>query len=276
MKRLLSFSVLILLLFNCGSNKSDTKLPLSTKSIEAINLYHDALQLNSIYKEDKAKSKLLEAVRLDSNFAAAYLLLSTLGINTVSETDSYYDKASGLKGRMNDIELCFFDIRSSYRDNDINKRVQASKKLVNLLPNNAIAHERMSYTNYEMADINGSRQSALNAIDNDKYYSPAYTILVNSYTFAEPKSFEKAEMYAKKVLGFNKDKSFYHVMLGDVYRAQNKLEKAAEKYDDAYDVGTNNWLSAAKQVMRIQCLTLKRLGKDLIRLLMRREQIIKK
>ena len=246
MKRLLSFSVLILLLFSCGSNKSNTNLPLSTESTKAANLYHDALLLNAVYKEDKAKEKLLEAVRLDSNFAAAYLLLSTLDINTVIETDSYYDKAISLKGKMNDVELCFFDIRTSYRDNDINKRVQASEKLVKLLPNNAIAHERMSYTKYEMADISGSRQSALNAIDNDNFYSPAYGILVNSYTFAEPKSFEKAEMYAKKVLSFNRDKSFYHVMLGDVYRAQNKLEKAAEKYDDAYDVGTNNWLSAAK------------------------------
>ena len=246
MKYLLSFLISTLLFLSCGNYKSDTKLPLSTKSLKADNLYHDALELIDIYKSDMAKEKLLEAVSLDSNFAAAYLLLSSLGNNSVIETDSYFDKAISLKSRMNDVELCFFDIRSSYRDNDMNKRVQASEKLVNLIPNNAIAHERMSYTNYEMADIEGSRQSALNAISYDNYYSPAYGILVNSYTFAEPKSFEKAEMYAKKVLDFNKDKSFYHVMLGDVFRAQNKLEKAAKKYDDAYNVGTNNWLSAAK------------------------------
>ena len=34
-------------------------------------------------------------------------------------------------------------------------------------------------------------------------------------------------------------------MLGDVYRAQ-QLKEAALKYDDAFKVGTNNWLSAAK------------------------------
>mgnify|MGYP006255977375 FL=1 len=97
-----------------------------------------------------------------------------------------------------------------------------------------------------MANIEEVRKSALKAIDFDKYYSPAYTILVNSYTFTEPKSFDKAEKFAKQVLAFNKDRSFYHVMLGDVYRAQNKLEEAAKKYDDAYNTGTNNWLSAAK------------------------------
>jgi len=51
-KRLLSFSVIVLLFFSCGSNKSVTRLPLSTESIEAANFYHDALQLNAIYKEN--------------------------------------------------------------------------------------------------------------------------------------------------------------------------------------------------------------------------------
>ncbi len=40
-----------------------------------------------------------------------------------------------------------------------------------------------------------------------------------------------------------KDRSFYHVMLGDVYRAQNRLEEAAKKYDDAYNTGTNKCYS---------------------------------
>ena len=83
-------------------------------------------------------------------------------------------------------------------------------------------------------------------IEKDKYYSEPYGALIQNYMFYEPKSYEKAEKYAKDVLAFNKDRSFYHVMLGDVYRAQDKLEEAAKKYDDAFNTGTNNWLSAAK------------------------------
>ena len=45
--------------------------------------------------------------------------------------------------------------------------------------------------------------------------------------FYEPKSYEKAEKYATEILSFNKGESYYHVALGDVYRGQNKLEKAA-------------------------------------------------
>ena len=246
-KQILSLITFVSFLFySCSNHTSDSKVPLSTNSIKASDLYHEAIALNNIYKGNEAKEKLLEAVKIDPGFAAGYLLLSTFNTNSVSETDKYYDKAVSLKGKMNDVERCFLDIRSSYRQNDISKRVLASEKLVGLIPDNAIAHERMAYTNYEMANIEGSRQSALKAIQCDKYYSPAYTILVNSYTFVEPKSFDQAELYAKKVLSFNKNKSFYHVMLGDVYRAQNNLEKAAKKYDDAFQVGTNNWLSAAK------------------------------
>ena len=235
-----------ILIYNCGGNESKSRLPLSTKSIEASDLYHEAIYLNNIYMGDKAKVKLEEAVNLDPDFGAAFLMLSTFGSNSVSETDNYYEKALSLKDKMNDVEKCFLDIRSSYRNDDIETRVEASKRLIDLIPENAIAHERMAYTQYEMANIEEVRKSALKAIDFDKYYSPAYTILVNSYTFTEPKSFDKAEKFAKQVLAFNKDRSFYHVMLGDVYRAQNKLEEAAKKYDDAYNTGTNNWLSAAK------------------------------
>ena len=240
---LILFSIII---FSCGGNKSNSRLPLSTKSVEASDLYHEAMYLNNIFMGDKAKVKLEKAVKLDPDFGAAFIVLSTFGSNSVSETDNYYEKALSLKNKMNDVEKCFLEIRSSYRNDDIKTRVKASERLVELIPENAIAHERMAYTQYEMANIEEVRKSASRAIDFDKYHSPAYTLLVNSYTFTEPKSFEKAEKYAKEVLAFNKDRSFYHVMLGDVYRAQDKLEEAAKKYDDAFKTGTNNWLSAAK------------------------------
>ena len=236
----------IALIYNCSGNKSETRLPLSTNSIEASNLYHEAMYLNNIYMGDKAKVKLEEAVKIDPDFGAAFIMLSTFGSNSVSETDTYYEKALSLKSKMNDVEKCFLEIRSSYRNDDIKTRMQASEKLIDLLPENAIAYERMAYTQYEMANIKDSRNSALKAIELDRYYSPAYSILVNSYTFNEPKSFEEAEKYAKLVLAFNKDRSFYHVMLGDVFRARNKLQEAAKKYDDALNTGTNNYLSASK------------------------------
>ena len=55
-------------------------------------------------------------------------------------------------------------------------------------------------------------------------------------------------------------------MLGDVYRAQNKLKEAALKYDDAFKVGTNNWLMLRRQAMHTQCLILQKLEKDLTKL----------
>ena len=102
--------------------------------------------------------------------------------------------------------------------------MQASERLIDLLPENAIAHERMAYTQYEMANIKDSRNSALKAIELDRYYSPAYSILVNSYTFNEPKSFEEAEKYAK-LLGYNYQSSEWYersYAMFDIRYAENK------------------------------------------------------
>ena len=109
---LILFSIII---FSCGGNNSNSRLPLSTKSVEASDLYHEAMYLNNIFMGDKAKIKLKEAVKLDPDFGAAFIVLSTFGSNSVSETDNYYEKALSLKDKMNDVEKCFLDIRSSYR-----------------------------------------------------------------------------------------------------------------------------------------------------------------
>ena len=44
----------MLCIYNCGTNVSNTKIPLSTKSLEANDLYHDALHLRDIFRENEA------------------------------------------------------------------------------------------------------------------------------------------------------------------------------------------------------------------------------
>ena len=236
----------MLCIYSCGTKVSNTKIPVSTKSAEAEDLLQTARKLRSISKDDEAKKELLKAIGIDENFGFAYIMLSTFGTNTVEETDTYYDKALSLKNQLNDVEQCMLEVRTSYRDNDTEKRLEYSKEILELIPDNAFAHQRMAYTHWEMANIEESRKYLLSAIEKDKYYSDVYNDLVQNYMFYEPKSYEKAEKYATEVLSFNKNESYYHVLLGDVYRGQNKLEKAAEKYDNAYETGTNNYLSAAK------------------------------
>ena len=239
-------TTLIFLLVSCGGKESSTRIPVSTKSTEAETLLHEALKLNSISKGDEAKKKLLKAIEVDENFGFAYIVLSTFGTNTVAETDKYYEKAVSLKNDLNEVEQCMLEVRTSYRENDTEKRMKYSKKILELIPENAFAHLRMAYTYWEVADIPNSRKYLLSAIGLDKYYGEAYSALIQNYSFDEPKSYNKAEKYASDLLSYNKNESYYHVTLGDVYRAQNKLEKAAEKYDDAYKTGTNNYFSAAK------------------------------
>jgi tetratricopeptide (TPR) repeat protein len=248
MRNLKIFFVIIiaLALFSCGGNSSKTEMPLSTKSTQAKDLYHEALHLSNILRTDKAKEKLLKAINIDTSFGAAYVMLSAFGINTGSETDMYYEKALSLSDKLNDVEKCFLEIRSSYRNNNTEKRLEYSKKLLTLIPDNALAHERMSYTYWEMANIAESRNSLFTAIQKDKNYSPAYDALRRNFMFGNPKDYNKAEEYASKALSLNNNESYYHVALGDVYRAKNKLSKAADKYDDAYEAGTNNYLSAHK------------------------------
>ncbi|SVC55214.1 uncharacterized protein METZ01_LOCUS308068, partial [marine metagenome] len=91
------YLTLMLFVYNCGTKVSNTKIPVSTKSAVADNLLQEAMQLNSISKWHEAKEKLLKAIEIDENFGFAYMVLSTFGTNTVTETDTYYEKALSLK-----------------------------------------------------------------------------------------------------------------------------------------------------------------------------------
>ena len=238
--------IITVALFSCGGNSSKTEFPVSTKSEEAKMLFNEAYYLTQIFKEDEAKTKLLRAIEIDKGFGAAYTLLSLLDINTGPETDKYYDRAIELSLQLNDYEKCLLEIRISIRDNDVIKRLKYSKKLVELLPNNAIAHQRLAWTYWGTAKTEKMRESSRDAIQKDKKYVTAYSDLAKSYMFNDPIDYEKAEKYARDALSISKKESFFHVLVGDVLRAQNKLQDAAKKYDDAYEVGTNNYLSAGK------------------------------
>ena len=49
-----SVIVLSLMLYSCGTNSSTTKIPVSTQSEEAKDLFHQAVRLNSISTIRKA------------------------------------------------------------------------------------------------------------------------------------------------------------------------------------------------------------------------------
>ena len=70
------YLTLMICIYNCGTKVSDTKIPVSTKSAEADNLLHEALQLNSISKGDEAKKKLLKAIEIDENLFRAIIFLA--------------------------------------------------------------------------------------------------------------------------------------------------------------------------------------------------------
>ena len=120
---------------------------------------------------------------------------------------------------------CMLEIRASYRENNLEKRIKYSKKILDLIPDNAFAHLRMAYTYWESADIENSRKYLVSSIEKDKYYSEPYGALIQNYMFYEPKSHEKAEKYANQILSYYKNESYYHVALEMYIEVKINLKK---------------------------------------------------
>ena len=63
----------------------------------------------------------------------------------------------------------------------------------------------------------------------------------------DPKDFAKAEEYAKKQAELKGDEAQVYIDLGDVYRGQNKLEKARESYTKATEVNPKSDVAFTKK-----------------------------
>ena len=230
--------------FGCEQNNT-TLIPINSISQESIDLFHQALDYESVDKEKEALDLINKSIKIDPNFSMGHLWKSILA-QTNSEVDASFEKAESLKENMNDVEKALLGIRSTYRNNNLDKRLEHCLKLAEAIPNNAYAHQRLGITHWEREEIQKSRDALIKAIKIDPNYAPPLSNLTWNYLWGDPQDHDLAMKYAKKALSIEKEKSFYFVLLGDVYRAKNDLEMAAKQYDKAFKAGTNKYLSAGK------------------------------
>jgi len=203
--------------------------PLSTKSEDA-RKFTDAGEVawdGALY--DDALRDFKRAAAADSAFAYAYLRIAQ-NAYSLDEYRTNLARANAFKATANPTERLLIEAENKIFAGDIQAGLDSIKKVSALLPNNPRApYFLASVQQFSANQVDSARASMKRAMDMAPnwgaphlYYGALYVI--------EPRDLAKAEEHTLIGDKLWPDKAVSYDLLGDVRRAQNRLQDAAAAY----------------------------------------------
>ncbi len=210
-------------------------LPVTTSSSSAMEEFMAGQRALDVGRFYDARDHFKKAVAADPAFAHAYLNLA----NTATSLDEYQanlNLAAENAATASEAERLLIEIAQRGFKNDVEGQLELAQKLTDL--------ESMSPRAWlALADVQGTlgrneeaRTTMMKATELAPNFAPAYMMLGNSFLFSEPRDLAKAQTYMEKVVALEPNEPLPHDFLGDCYRAQGQLEKAAESYTRAAEL----------------------------------------
>ncbi|NND76607.1 MAG: tetratricopeptide repeat protein [Flavobacteriales bacterium] len=222
-----------------------SELPISTTSDEAKKLYEKGLMTFDLGDNQNARTLFDKAIAADPDLAVAYVYRSFCSRSSKEFTDDVKMANEKNKG-LSDAEQILVGLDNTYMNNDVTKRMELSKSMVEKYPNVARSHVILGIAYEDMNDHKSARDCFQKAIDTDPNWMGGYNSLANSYIFNEPKDFAAAQTNFQKVVDLMPNESRAHIGLGDAYRAQSDLEKALASYMKAMELSPNDPVAFSK------------------------------
>jgi tetratricopeptide (TPR) repeat protein len=202
--------------------------PLSTKSEEARSHIELGERASDEGRILDAYEQFKRAVASDSAFAYGYLRVADLA-QSFDEYKTNLERAKAYESTANPTEKVLIDISQKLFVRDQQGALDLARQLVALQPKNPRAYWVLSNQQFTTGDLDGARSSAKTAVEIAPGYGGTHLFL-GSLWLAEPKDVAKAE---QEVLAGQKlwpDKPLSYNYLGDVRRAQGRLQEAADAY----------------------------------------------
>lgn len=247
----------VFILYSCGQNASNEteesegiesaiNMMLSTSSEEAKESFGQGLRQYYVGDIMKARNLFDAAIAADQEFALAYTYRAYTSLGP-KDFATFSNKANGLSTNASEAEKLLIDINQTFMANDLNNRVTIAESLVKKFPMNFIGRLELADAYGASNRVEDSRKQLLQAISDNPNKGRPLMDLSSSFIFEDPKDLSQAEQYAKKSVDVIPDVSSTHIMLGDVYRAQNNLAGALTAYKKASEVNPKDFVALSKQ-----------------------------
>ena len=210
-------------------------LPVTTASADARNHFLQGQRELDLGRTLDANTHFKAAVAADSNFALGYLDVATTG-NSLTEFNTNLALAERHVDGVSDAERILIQIARLGTSNDVNGQLVLAQQLVAKYPDSPRAYLVLGGVRGALNQNADARVAIMKAVDLAPRLLAAHSDLGNSYLFGEPKDFAKSLEQMQRAAALAPNEPFVHDLLGDVYRAQNDLDRARAEYTRGHEL----------------------------------------
>lgn len=224
-------SIYILLLSSC--TKESIKIPITTNSEKAKEVYIKGLSLSDRLRGQEAVKYFEDAIALDSNFAMAYIGLAFADANP-NHFFANIQKAMSLKNKVSDGERLWIEAVDAQVNNQTIELRSILKKLIDLYPDDERAYNFMGTAYFATQEYKEAIKYYLEALKINPDYSPVYNQLGYAYRYL--KNFSEAEKMFQKYIELIPNDPNPYDSYGELLMEIGKFDESIANYKKALSV----------------------------------------
>jgi tetratricopeptide (TPR) repeat protein len=221
--------LLAALFLSCG-NEDKGRVPVTTKSKEALKLYREAMVQMDQVQTEKAKALFEQAIQKDSSFAMAYYRLASISFEPQKFLKNL-SMASYLADRVTEGEQLQIQSLQEFANGNNTKGADLTRKLIELYPKDREAHlEYAGYLN-GLQKYDEAAEEYRKVVTIDPAYAMGYNYMAYGYMFAGRT--DEAEKAIQKYIELRPAEPNPYDSQGEILRKAGKFEESTSSYRKA-------------------------------------------
>jgi len=212
-----------------GVTAAQVAFPVTTSSATAREHFLLGVRAQDTERAPSARDHFAQAIAADPSFAIGHLYAGFTG-NTPGSFRAHLEHAERFASNSSAAEQLMIRIaRRSFADDDLGA-LELAQQLVQALPSDPRALQTLAAFQSGLGQTPEARASLARATQTAPAFAPAFIDLGNSYLTVEPRDLAQAENYVRRAVALEPNEPYTHDYMGDVYRAQNRLQEARGEY----------------------------------------------
>jgi tetratricopeptide (TPR) repeat protein len=221
-------------------------LPVTTTSEAAKTAFMDGQYASDVGRFYDARDLFQRAIELDPEFTHAYVNAAN-SATSLDEFNEYTNMAAEHSGTATEAETILIDINKAFLASDIEGALELSQRLVELVPESPRARLALAGVQATLNRNEDARATMMEAIDLAPDMVAAHLQLGSNYLFNDPKDYTLAEEHMQRAVELAPAEGQPVEMLGDVLRAQQRLEDSREAYGRSAELDPSDGIPTLKR-----------------------------
>lgn len=243
----------LIVLTYCKQEVREEKIPVTTKSEVAKELYDKAIDAYKQVEIAEARELFNKAIEEDPDFfmACYQLAFYDLYFDNIDRFKEYAEKAVNIEAGLSEGEELLKQTLKKLLENENADVTAIGEELVGLYPNDENAYNWLSFYHYIIEDYESAAQTTKKAIEITDDPAPLYNSL--GYAYMSLEKYDEAAEALDKYLELEPDLPNPYDSKGDYFMKVEEYGKAYESFMKAYDLDTN-WTGSYNKALKAKAL----------------------